>query len=72
METLRNAERAAGFAMAAADDPAEDRKALPERDTNPWRPGEAVLKSDAPKARSGWRSSWMRSLASFFGLGATA
>jgi hypothetical protein len=72
MEALRNAERAAGFAMAAADD-IQDSKPERERDANQWRPGEALIKSDAPKARARWLShDWVRSIASLFGRGAPA
>jgi hypothetical protein len=46
IETLNTAVRAAGFAMAAADEPADEIKPdllLPQSEA--WRPGEAVLLS---------------------------
>lgn len=46
IETLNTAVRAAGFAMAASDEPADENKPdmlLPQ--TEAWRPGEAVLLS---------------------------
>ena len=44
IETLNTAVRAAGFAMATADEPADANKPdeLP-RQSEAWRPGEAVL-----------------------------
>jgi len=42
IETLNTAVRAAGFAMATSDEPADDGKpVLPQGEA--WRPGEAVL-----------------------------
>jgi hypothetical protein len=46
IETLNTAVRAAGFAMATSDEPADDGKPdrlLPQGEA--WRPGEAVLLS---------------------------
>jgi hypothetical protein len=43
IETLNTAVRAAGFAMATSDEPAEEPPKQPEREA--WRPGEAILLS---------------------------
>ena len=70
METLKNAERAAGFAMAAGDELTQDRRQA-KADADLWRPGEALLatpkSAPAPKL-----ADWMRGLASLFGRGAPA
>ena len=42
IETLNSAARAAGFAMATSEEPAEERKAE-ALESNAWRPGEAIL-----------------------------
>jgi hypothetical protein len=43
IENLNTAVRAAGFAMAASDEPAEQLTKPPESEA--WRPGEAILLS---------------------------
>jgi hypothetical protein len=77
METLRSAERAAGFAMAASDEFSTDCKPfVPQADA--WRRPEAVLPSESPKVhvvaplRGAQRHDWMRALTSFFGRRAPA
>ena len=42
METLNSAARAAGFAMAASDEPYEEVKTEVKVETTGWRPSEAV------------------------------
>jgi hypothetical protein len=71
METLNSAARAAGFAMAASDEPFEDVRAEAKPAETPWRPGEAVL-LHAP-ARSGPRAGdWFRNVLGLFGRRAPA
>jgi hypothetical protein len=63
IETLNSAARAAGFAMAPADDLLEDVASPPRAVETPWRPGEAVLARETPAERF----DWMRALLSLFG-----
>ena len=51
IETLNNAARAAGFAMAAGDELLNSAtKPQPKSEREAWRPGEAVLPSKATEA----------------------
>ena len=51
IENLNTAVRAAGFAMAPSDDAAEQLTRQPE--SEPWRPGEAILLSqDEPAEKA--------------------
>ena len=43
METLNNAARAAGYAMATSDDLLNNSKAEPRTEVEAWRPGEAIM-----------------------------
>jgi len=43
IETLNSAARAAGFAMAMSDEPAEESKTEEKPENASWRPGEAIL-----------------------------
>jgi hypothetical protein len=70
LETLKNAERAAGFAMAASDEPNPESKPETKPEAQPWRPGEAVLARNVPK--TGHAGELVRSLLSIFGRGAPA
>jgi hypothetical protein len=63
IESLNSAARAAGFAMAAPDDPFEDVVSPLRAVETPWRPGEAVLVGETPAERF----DWMRALLSLFG-----
>ncbi len=69
METLNSAARAAGFAMAASDDPHQSDGGVTQ-DVAPWRSGEAVLTRDTPQ--SGRFGEWVRSLFGMFGRRAPA
>lgn len=72
METLNSAARAAGFAMAASDEPYEEVKAEAKADAISWRPGEAVMLTSAklePPHRSG---DWFRTMLGLFGRRAPA
>jgi hypothetical protein len=68
METLKNAERAAGFAMAAGDELAPEEKRRASADANPWRPGEAVLAQPktTPSRLPRW-GDWLKGVTSLFG-----
>lgn len=66
IETLNNAARAAGFAMAGPDEFSEENKpeAKPEPEAESWRAGEPVLSQqeklqDAPKATA---TEWVKNL----------
>jgi hypothetical protein len=70
METLNNAARAAGFAMAASEDPHETIRTEATPEAAQWRPGEAVLRSQPP--RPGRVGDWAKSLLGLFGRRAPA
>lgn len=65
METLNSAVHAAGFAMAASDDPHEATRSGFAPEGTPWRPGEAVLARDT--TQPGRFSEWAKSLFGMFG-----
>jgi hypothetical protein len=69
METLNNAARAAGFAMAASDEPHEEVRTSATEATQ-WRPGEAVLTHQPSK--SGRVGDWTRTVLGLFGRRAPA
>jgi len=75
IEALNNAARAAGFAMAAPDDPPEEEVARrPAIDTS-WRPGTAVsLIAPTPLnvARPSQVSDWFKTMLGAAGRGAPA
>jgi hypothetical protein len=53
IENLNTAVRAAGFAMATSDEPADDIKPDQLLQSEAWRPGEAMLLSqDEPAAKA--------------------
>jgi hypothetical protein len=57
METLNNAARAAGYAMATSDDLLSRSKSEPRPETEAWRPGEANMPSQAvpqPTSLADW------------------
>lgn len=62
IETLNSAARAAGFAMAASDEPYEEPKAEPKIEQEGWRPAEAVMLSPATIERH-----WFRTMLGFLG-----
>lgn len=71
METLKNAAQAAGFAMAASDEPHEKARTEAAPGEIQWRPGEAVMIPEP--ARFGPRvSDWIRTLLGLFGKRAPA
>ena len=76
METLNNAARAAGYAMAASDELLNDGKAEVTTENDAWRPGEAVLHSQAPLPATGAVhavTDWVKArIFSVFGRGAPA
>lgn len=70
METLNNAARAAGFAMAASDEPHEVART---EDTAQWRPGEAVLMYEPPTlGRVPRVGDWVKGVLSLLGRRAPA
>lgn len=76
IETLNNAARAAGFAMASPEEPPEGSKPEAKPEAEAWQAGDAVLlKQDpqviAPKVASS-ATDWVKSLFGVFGRGAPA
>jgi len=67
METLNNAARAAGFAMAASDEPYEEVKTEVKVEATGWRPSEAVMLTPARLARPHKASDWFRTMLGLFG-----
>ena len=61
METLNSAARAAGFAMAASDEPYEEVKTEVKVETTAWRPSEAVMLTAANLERPHRVGDWLRS-----------
>jgi len=53
METLNNAARAAGYAMATADELLDSKRPQTNAGDEPWRPGEAILPSRISAPASG-------------------
>lgn len=73
METLNNAARAAGFAMAASDEPYEDVRAEVKVVEAQWRPGEAVLLHAEPTPGHKPRTAdWLKGVLGLFGRRAPA
>jgi hypothetical protein len=76
IETLHTAARAAGFAMAASDDAAEEKKAEVKAEAEPesWRSGETVLLAqDTPDAKPvPSTADWLKSLFGISGRRAPA
>ena len=76
METLNNAARAAGFAMAASDDLLNNSKAEARTENEAWRPGEAIMPSQVPPASANTLhtvADWVKGrIFSVFGRGAPA
>jgi len=68
LETLKSAERAAGFAMAAADDPTEN-LCEPTPEATPWQPAEPLNAPYAPladgKTREPSVGEWVKGLFGF-------
>ena len=67
METLNSAARAAGFAMAASDEPYEDVKAEVKVVEAQWRPGEAILLQADPTQRKPGSGDWIKGVLGLFG-----
>lgn len=72
METLNSAARAAGFAMAASDEPYEEVKTEVKVETNSWRPSEAVTLTSAKLEHPHGAAYWFRSMLGIFGRRAPA
>jgi hypothetical protein len=74
IEALNNAARAAGFAMAAPDDTAEEEVVRKPAVTTSWRPSPvALLGPTAPQvARPSQVSDWFKSVLGTTGRGAPA
>jgi hypothetical protein len=76
METLNNAARAAGFAMAAPDDLPEESVPEAQPESNPWRSGDAVLLDQAlgatPLKTGPSLLEWFRGVSGVFGRRAPA
>lgn len=71
METLNNAARAAGFAMAASDEPYDQVK--PEVKTAvDWRPSEAITLASSNIGTPHKTADWLRSMLGLFGRRAPA
>jgi hypothetical protein len=66
IEALNSAARAAGFAMAASDEPYAEVKVEARAAEPQWRSGEALLRREVirPAPRAG---DWVRSLLGLFG-----
>ena len=72
METLNNAARAAGYAMATSDDLLSRSKSEPRPETEAWRPGEAIMPSQAVPQSAGL-TDWLKGrFFSVIGRGAPA
>jgi hypothetical protein len=52
IENLNTAVRAAGFAMATSDEPADENKPNKHPQSEGWRPGEAILLNEDETAAS--------------------
>ena len=75
METLKNAERAAGFAMASSDDLSTESKPEAKVETGAWRPSEAIVLHREPQVvapKSPSVSDWVKNLFGMSGRGAPA
>jgi hypothetical protein len=72
METLNNAARAAGFAMAASDEPYEEVKTEAKVEATGWRPSEAVMLTPAKLERPHKVGDWLRTMLGVFGRRAPA
>jgi hypothetical protein len=76
LETLKSAERAAGFAMAPADEPCFERpvETVVEPEDEPWRPREPVRATAAVDAKSTHSSvaDWVKGLFGSIGRRAPA
>jgi hypothetical protein len=53
METLNNAARAAGYAMATSDDLLSRSKSESRPESEAWRPGEAIMPSQVTPPTAG-------------------
>ena len=71
IETLNSAARAAGFAMAASDEPYEQVKAETKTAVD-WRPSEAITLASPTLASPHKTADWLRSMLGLFGRRAPA
>ncbi len=72
METLNSAARAAGFAMAASDEPYEEVKTEVKVETTGWRPSEAAMLTSTNPTPSHKAGDWFRTMLGLFGRRAPA
>jgi len=72
METLNNAARAAGFAMAASDEPYEEVKTEVKVETTGWRPSEAKMLTPGRLEGHHKAGDWLRTMLGLFGRRAPA
>ena len=76
METLNSAARAAGYAMATSDELLDNSKAEARTENEAWRPGEAIMPSQAAPASGNILhavTDWVKGrVFSVFGRGAPA
>ena len=71
METLNSAARAAGFAMAASDEPYEQVK-VETKAAADWRPSEAITLASPNLQAPHKTADWLRSMLGLFGRRAPA
>jgi hypothetical protein len=72
METLNNAARAAGFAMAASDEPYEEVKTEAKVEATGWRPSEAKMLAAGRLDGHHKAGDWFRTMLGLFGRRAPA
>jgi len=76
METLKSAERAAGFAMASSDDLSTESKSEMRVEAGTWRPSEAIVLHRQPQVAAPKTATsvgdWVKSLFGASGRGAPA
>jgi hypothetical protein len=76
MEKLNNAARAAGYAMATSDDLLSNNKPEASPEIEAWRPGEAIMASQAAPSSSNalhFVADWVKGrVLGVFGRGAPA
>lgn len=71
MEKLNSAARAAGFAMAASDEPYDEVKTEVKTEVTAWRPTGAAMLTPTTQDRP-HKGEWVRTVFGFFGRRAPA
>lgn len=71
MEKLNNAARAAGFAMAASDEPYDEVKTEVKTEVTAWRPTGAVMLTPVTQ-ETPHKGEWVRTVFGFLGWRAPA